>query len=69
MRESAFYKYVTVEASHFRNSEDTNTTKGSGRYIQDFTFCDVGNQFSIGIALQTIEGNIGCCNITLQSTS
>ena len=50
VRESSFYQHMTVEASHLRNCKDTDTTKGSGRNIKDFSLCNVGNKLAVGVA-------------------
>ena len=60
---------MTIESCHFRNSEDSNTTEGTCLNVKDLTFSDVRNEFSVTVALQTIECNIGSSDVTLESTT
>ena len=69
MRIITLDQYVTVESSHLFDCEDTNTTKGSCRYVKNFTFCNIRNKLSLRVALQTIECNIRSSDISLQSSS
>ena len=69
MRIVALDQYVTIESSHFVDSEDTDTTEGSCRYIENFTFCNVCYQFAFGVALQTIECDVRSSDVTFKSSS
>ena len=69
VRESALDENVTIESCHFRNSEDSDTTEGTCLDIEDLTFCDVGNEFSVTVALQTIECDRRSSDVTLKSTT
>jgi len=69
MRISLLDEYVTIEASHLLDSEDCDTTEGTGRYVEDLALSDVGNKLSVAVALQTIEGDVACSNVALESSS
>ena len=40
-------QYVKIETSHFGDSENTDTTEGSGSYGKDFTLCNVSTQLVV----------------------
>ena len=68
MRESSLDKYVTIETSHFRNSEYTNCSKGTSCNRKNLAVCNVSTKFVISCALQTIECDISRFDISLQSS-
>ena len=46
VRIALFNQNVTVEATHLRNCEDTDTAEGTSRNIKDLTLCDVCAELS-----------------------
>ena len=68
MRESSLDKYVTIETSHFRNSEYTNCSKGTSCNRKNLAVCNVSTKFVISCALQTIECDISRFDISFQSS-
>ena len=55
VREVLLDQYVTIETSHFGDSENTDTTEGSGSYRKYFTLCNICAQLVVCGRLQTIE--------------
>lgn len=51
VRITLFNQDVTIETSHFGNSENTDTTKGTSRNIEDFTLCDICTEITVAVAL------------------
>lgn len=47
VREVFLDQYVTIETSHLGDSENTDTTEGSGRNGKDFTLCNVSAQLVV----------------------
>ena len=47
VREVLLDQYVTIETSHLRDSEDTDTTEGSGSYGKDFTLCNICSELIV----------------------
>ena len=68
VREVLLDQYVTIETSHLGDSENTDTTEGSGSYGKDFSLCNVCAQLVVCGRLQTIEGDVSGNNISFQST-
>ena len=68
VREVLLDQYVTIETSHFGDSENTDTTEGSGSYGKYFTLCNICAQRVVCGRLQTIEGDVSGNNISFQST-
>ena len=61
-------RYVTIETSHFRNSEYTNCSKGTSCNRKNLAVCNVSTKLVISCALQTIECDISRFDISLQSS-
>lgn len=68
MRITLLDQYVTIEATHLWNSEDTDTTERTCRNIEHLALSDVRTQVALRVALQTIECDVAGSNVTLQST-
>ena len=47
VREVLLDQYVTIETSHLGDSENTDTTEGSGSYGKDFALCNVCAQLVV----------------------
>ena len=47
VREVLLDQYVTIETSHLGDSENTDTTEGSGRNRKDFALCNVCAQLVV----------------------
>ena len=58
MREALFNEHMTIEAAHFRNSEDANAAEGIRGCRQDFALGNIGLKLTVRSALQTEERNI-----------
>ena len=69
VRISLLDEHVAIEASHLLDSEDCDTTEGTGRYVENLALSDVGNKLSVAVALQTIEGDVACCDVALKRSS
>ena len=65
---SSLDQYMTVETSHFRNSEYTDRTKGFRCNRKNFTMCNISTKFVISCALQTIECDISRYDISFKSS-
>ena len=59
---------MAVEASHFRNCEYADGTKGMGCNRQNLALCDVSPQLVVRGGLQAVKGDITGDNISFQST-
>ena len=57
---------VTVEAAHLVNREDADAAEAPRMYRQNFAFCDVAAQITVGIALQAVERDLACRKICLE---
>ena len=44
-------QHVSVETSHFRNSEYANAAEGLGSYRKNFAVCDVSGQLAVSCGL------------------
>ena len=67
VREVLLDQHMAVEASHFRNCEYADGTKGMGCNRQNLALCDVSPQLVVCGGLQAVEGDITGDNISLQS--
>ena len=60
---------MTVESSHLRNCKDSDAAEASCLYGKDLTLSDIRTKNTFAVTLQTVEGDIGSCDVTLQRTS
>ena len=66
MREVTLDKNVSVESSHLRNSEYTDTTEGLCRSIENFSLCNICTKVVVRCALQSVECDITGNDVTLK---
>ena len=69
MRISLRNENVTVETSHLRNTENTNTTEGTGRNRQNLTLCNICFQLGVSCALETEESDRTRLDVTFKGTT
>ena len=69
VRISLLDEHVTIETSHLLDCEDCDTAEGTGRYVEDLALSDVGNKLAVAVALQTIEGDVACCDVALERSA
>ena len=69
MRIALLNEDMTIESSHFRNSENTDTTEGTCLNIENFTFSDIGTQNSLAVALEAIEGDVARRDIAVKGAA
>ena len=62
-------KNMPVETAHLLDGKNPDTAKAACGNREDFAFCDVGTDDAFTVALETIERDVGCCNIALQRRS
>ena len=66
VREVLLDQYMTVEASHLRNSEHTDASEGLCRYRKNLALCDVSAELAVSSGLQTVEGDIAGHDVSLE---
>ena len=57
---------MTVEAAHFLDGENADAAKAAGCHRKNFAFSDVGTKLTFAVALETIEGNVRCCDVAFE---
>ena len=68
MREVLLDQYMAIEASHLRNSEDTDGTETTCSNRKNFTVCNVSTKVSICCTLKTEEGDISRNDVSFESS-
>ena len=61
MRIILLNKYVTIETTHFRNSEYADGAEGSCPYRKDLTLCNISTELCICGALQPEDCSFEDC--------
>ena len=69
VRISLLDEHVTIEASHFLDGEDCDAAEGTGRNVEDLALSNVGNELAVAVALQTIEGDVACCDVAFERSA
>ena len=68
MWETFFDQDMTIESAHFRNSKDTDGSKGTCCHRKDFTLSHISTKFIVCCALQTVKCDVTRFNISLKCT-
>ena len=68
MRIILLHQHMAVEASHLRNREDADGSKGPGRYRKHLALGHIGAQPAVCRALQTVEGDVSRNDVSLQGS-
>lgn len=64
MWETFFDQDMTIESAHFRNSKDTDGSKGTCCHRKDFTLSHISTKFIVCCALQTVKCDVTRFNIS-----
>ena len=59
-------EHMTVEAAHLRDGEDADAAEGTGLDGQDLALGDVAAEVAVGVALQTVEGDLARRDVSFE---
>src|SRR5699024_6671068 len=68
MRIVLLYQHMTVEASHLRNREDTDSSEGACRHRKHLSLCHISAKLAVCRALQAEEGDVARNDVALQGS-